>query len=236
MANPRTTFVRVEVDDLYAGFDPDTPPDSGPYWDPDTQEITEEWHQLMLRWERAQRYLRYHSHVPVAGAYEMPDAAKHWADEIIAGHKVSNLIVYGGVGTGKTHGACATACYLSALWDRAQFTDAPNIVFKTASMLLSELKAFGDTRDEVMHHSLHTKVLVIDDLTRFEIKNFDIESMGQILDTRMGKGLPTILTLNYPAIDLDQALQDLPPFLASRIQGGHLAFLFGPDRRREEVA
>jgi chromosomal replication initiation ATPase DnaA len=234
---PFTTFVRVTPEDLCPGFDENTPPDPGLYWNPVALEVTEEWNALMNRWEQARWYQRYHSrqYVPLPKAYEMPSLAKLWADEVIKGEQPMNLVLYGAVGTGKTHGACATACYLAALWQHAQFTDAPSLLFQTASMLLGGLKNFGSgDRDTLLRHTLHTPVLVLDDLTRFEITNFDVESLGQILDTRAHQGLPTILTLNHGMIE--QALQGLPDFLASRVEAGRLTAVLGPDRRREDVA
>lgn len=233
-----TTFARVTPEDLYPRFDKDNPPDPGPYWDSEVQEVSEEWNQQMLRWETAERYQRYHSrkHVSVPHAYEMPTTAKDWADEIASGDaKNLILVLYGGVGAGKTHSACAIACYLAALWTRPQFTDAPPLLVKTASMLFSGLKNFGGgDPDELRRHALNTKVLVLDDLTRAEIKAYDVESLGQILDTRTQQGLPSVLTLNHELIE--RALEGLPPFLASRIEGGRMVPVFGPDRRKEGVA
>jgi hypothetical protein len=227
----KTPFVRIVAEDVLPGFDPNEPPDPAPYWDNETLEISDEWSKIHSLWATVKTYEFLHRLVPVPEAYEIPKPALSWADAIIAGGPVKPLLLYGPVGVGKTHGACALACYLGAFWDRRLFTGGPPIAFHTASLLLSGLKNFGsgDRRDELFHQVTTAKVLVIDDLTRFKSTDYDMESLGQVIDTRQANRLPTVVTLND--MGPDDLSDQIPPFLASRLLSGNQAPIFGTDRR-----
>jgi hypothetical protein len=233
----KTPFVRLEPGEFLDGFDPDAPPDPEGYWDPDTMAPNAEWDELRTRWAMVKSYVNFHGArcIPslYANAYEMPELAKKWADEIILGGQPLPLVLYGGIGVGKTHGACAVAAYLGAFWSRQIYNDIPAVVFAQASRLVSELKSFsnGEKREGRLLEVTCAKVLIIDDLTRFQPTDFDMETLGQILDDRSGASLPTVITVNEEFTD---KLEDkVPPFLASRLQAGQMVGVFGPDHRRE---
>jgi hypothetical protein len=233
-ASTATPFDRITEEALYAGFDPAEPPDPAPYWDETTLEPSEEWNKLRQLWSKVKTYRTLHSakYIPIPTAYEIPRPLRAWADEILNGSPIKPLLVSGVVGVGKTHGVCALACYLGAFWDRSIYVDAPPIIFHTASRMLSQLKDFGskDAREKLFFASINAKILVIDDLTRSKITDHDMETLGQLVDDRMSKNLPIILTLNH---DADQTeLKDLlPPFLASRLESGQHIRILGTDRR-----
>jgi hypothetical protein len=227
-----TPFENIRPEDLYEGFDPEEGPDPSAFWDPEAMAPSEEWDRRRRAWVKAKAYQAFHAakYIPIPEAYEIPRPLRLWADAIIDGGPVKPLLVFGVVGVGKTHGVCAMSCYLAALWDRSIYVEAPPIAFHTASRLLSQLKDFGgrETREKLYLASVNAKVLVIDDLTRFKITDHDMETLGQLVDERMGKNLPTIFTLN----ELDGELTDLvPPFLASRLASGQQIRILGTDRR-----
>lgn len=227
-----TPFETIRPEDLYPGFNPEEGPDPSAFWDSETMAPSEEWDRQRRAWVKVKAYLTFHSpkYIPIPEAYEIPRPLRLWADAIIDGGIVKPLLVSGVVGVGKTHGVCAMACYLAALWDRSIYVEAPPIAFHTASRLMSQLKDFGsrETREKLYLATINAKVLVIDDLTRFKITDHDMETLGQLVDERMGKNLPTIFTLN----ELDGELTDLmPPFLASRLGSGMHVQMFGVDRR-----
>lgn len=231
----KTPFVRVTPEDVMPGFDPEEAPDPGEHWDPDELAPSEEWNRQRMLWTRVKAYQTLHGakFLPphYCDAYEMPELARVWADKIMSGEPALPLVLYGQVGVGKTHGACAAAVYLAAFWDHQFYTETPAVVFAQASRLLSELKAFSSAqkREDRLHEVTHAKVLIIDDLTRFQPSDFDMETLGQILDTRTGAGLPTVITINEDAIEtLDTKV---PMFLASRLQAGQMVRILGADRR-----
>lgn len=229
----KTPFLRVTEEDLYPGFDPKEGPDIGDFWDPEAMETTPEWNGARTMWERVRTYHVLHSprYVPIPQAYEIPRPLKVWADEIIDGATPGPMLVSGEIGVGKTHGVCATACYLGAFWDRQIYIKAPLIAVHTASRLMTQLKDYGarDAREDLYRETINAKVLVIDDLTRFKVTDHDMETLGQVVDERMGKNLPTMITLNHRP---DVPLSDLvPPFLASRLESGRHAIIMGTDRR-----
>jgi hypothetical protein len=231
MATPST---RVLPEDLIPGFDPEEGPDPSIYWDPEAMAPSKEWDDLRRAWVRVKAYHTFHSakYVPAPHCYDIPVPLMRWADRIIDGGEIRPLLVSGRVGVGKTWGVSAMACYLAAFWDRQLYVDAPPIACHTASKLVSKLKNFGsgEAREKLSFEVSNAKVLVVDDLTRFKITEFDMETLGELLDDRQSSGLPTIFTLNHdpgeiPMTDL------MPAFLASRLESGEHVQMFGPDRR-----
>lgn len=227
-----TPFQRVAPEDVLPGFDVNSPPDPADYWDDEAMGPSEEWNALRKVWSQVKAYQGLHhvKHVPMPEAYEMPRPALRWANDIIGGAKIKPLLLSGGVGVGKTHGACALACYLAAFWNHNSYVEAPPIAFHKASRMVSQLKNFSSpkAREEFYFQVTHAKVLVIDDLTRFKMTDFDMESLGELVDERES-ALPTIFTLNHdPAVELADLM---PAFLASRLGAGQQFMIMGPDRR-----
>lgn len=227
-----TPFDRILPGDLYDDFDPERGPDPADYWDDEAMGPSEEWNRLRIVWTKVKAYRALHSprYIPMPDAYEIPRPARKWADEIIGGGKVKPLLMSGIVGVGKTHGASALACYLAAFWDNTSYVDAPPIAFHKASRLVSQLKNFSNAkaREEFYFQVTHAKVLIIDDLTRFKLTDFDMETLGELVDEREGR-LPTIFTLNHnPELELTDLM---PAFLASRLGSGQECVILGTDRR-----
>ncbi len=231
-----TKFVTILPEDVMPGFDIDEEPDPGPHFDPATGEHSAEYLAERDLWGLVRRYVRMHSrkYVPEPESYSMPVPLHAWAEDFAAGKTSDRLLVlYGDVGVGKTYSASAAACYLGAFWEKMFFTDAPTIVFKTASLLLSELKNFGsrEDRERAQFEATRAKVLVIDDLTRFKATDYDMESLGQVVDHRNQHDLPTIVTVNSLQ-DMHEIDGKVPGFLASRLAQGLSIPVYGPDRRR----
>lgn len=230
-------FVTILPEDVYPDFDIDEEPDPGPHFDPVTGNHSAEYLAQRDLWGLVRRYVRMHSrrYVPEPESYSMPEAVHAWAENFCGGRLAEKpvLVLNGPVGVGKTYSASALACYLGAFWDRMFFTDAPTILFKTASLLLGELKNFSSREDRERSHfeATRAKVLVVDDLTRFKTTDFDMESLGQVIDYRNQHGQPTVVTVNGVA-DVGQLPEILPEFLASRLLAGYAIPIFGPDRRR----
>lgn len=224
----------IRPEDLYPGFDPEEGPDPSAYWDPETMAPSEEWDRLRRLWVRVKAYHTFHSkkYVPAPTCYEIPRPLRLWADRIIGGEDIRPLLVSGRVGVGKTWGVSAMICYLAAFWDRQLYVDAPPIACHTASKLVGKLKDFGgrEAREQLYFEVSEAKVLLVDDLTRFKLTDHDMETLGQLLDDRQDKDLPTIFTLNHDPGEVE--MTDLmPAFLASRLESGQHVQMFGVDRR-----
>lgn len=234
----QTKFVTILPEDVYEGFDIDEEPDPGPHFDPATGEHSPEYLADRDLWGLVRRYVRMHSrkYVPEPESYSMPEGVHAWAEMFCQGELEEKpvLLLNGPVGVGKTYSASALACYLGAFWGRMFFTDAPTIVFKTASLLLSELKNFGsrEDRERAQFEATRAKILVIDDLTRFKATDYDMESLGQVIDHRNQNGQPTVVTINDISNVAEQLPDVLPDFLASRLLAGYQIPIWGPDRRR----
>jgi len=232
----KTKFVTILPEDVYPDFDLDEEPDPGAHFNPITGEHSPEYLADRDLWGLVRRYVRMHSrkYVPEPEAYSMPDAVFRWVESFCAGDADDRLMVlYGEVGVGKTYSASAAACYLGAFWPKMFFTDAPTIVFKTASVLLRELKNFSasENRDRASFEVTRAKVLVVDDLTRFRATDYDMESLGEVIDHRNQHNLPTIITVNSNE-DMHQIDEKVPAFLASRLGQGLQVPVWGMDRRR----
>jgi hypothetical protein len=232
----KTPMVSMRPQDLMPGFDIHEPPDPAAYpLDPDAEHLGpgDAWDRDRTLWSQVKTYVLLHKLVQAEDAYEIPRPAMKWINGILDGGLARPLLMYGTIGVGKTWGACAAACFLSAFWDRQLYTDVPGVCFQIASDMVSELKDFSsEERREKMRVVTGTKVLVVDDLSRFKLTEYDLETVGKILDLREGKKLPTIVTLNEvtnPDVQLDSLL---PPFLASRLLAGQQALILGEDRRR----
>lgn len=228
-----TPLELVRPEDLYPGFNPDEGPDPSDFWDPETMAPSEEWDRQRRAWVKAKAYFTFHSpkYVPAPETYEIPRPLRLWADRIIDGETPRPLLVFGEVGVGKTWGVSAMVCYLAALWDRQLYVDAPPIAFHTASRVIGQLKNYGDSesRERLYFDVSQAKVLVIDDLTRFKLTDHDMESLGQLVDERQDRQLPTIFTVNHgPEVELTDLM---PAFLASRLTSGTQVQMLGKDRR-----
>lgn len=234
----QTKFVTILPEDVYPDFDIDNEPDPGPHFDPATGEHSPAYLADRDLWGLVRRYIRMHSrkYVPEPESYSMPEPVHAWAERFCNKELDEKpvLLLYGPVGVGKTYSASALACYLGAFWPKMFFTDAPTIVFKTASVLLRELKNFSasESRDRASFEVTRAKVLVVDDLTRFKVTDYDMESLGEVIDYRNQHGQPTIVTINNLADLPEQLPEVLPEFLASRLLAGYSIPIFGPDRRR----
>ena len=142
------------------------------------------------------------------------------------------LLLYGGVGTGKT---CAALCLCDAV--------AGGCVFYTVSELVTKvhLATYGDLRiddgvsgrpprvwpHEIWREWRDAELGVLDDLgTRDRVTDARYETIKRALDERCD--MPLVLTSNLDTGELSQVYDDR---LASRCGGGTVCEVGGPDRR-----
>ncbi len=101
--------------------------------------------------------------------------------------KNQGLLLWGGVGTGKTFTA---ACIANTLLDKG----VP-VVITSLARLLGTGKGFG-IDEEYIGELNRAKLLIIDDLGAERSTDFALEKVYSIIDSRYSAGLPMILTTN----------------------------------------
>ncbi len=101
------------------------------------------------------------------------------------------LLVYGGVGTGKSFGAC---CIANALIDKgipAMVTSLPRLITAMRT----------DDTGETLRDIERSALVVIDDFGVERATSYGLECTFEVIDTRANSGKPLIITTNL-------ALQD----------------------------
>ena len=101
--------------------------------------------------------------------------------------KNQGLLLWGGVGTGKTFSA---ACIANTLLD----SGIP-VVMTSFAKLLGTSNGFGINEDMITELN-RAKLLIIDDLGAERSTDFALEKVYNIIDSRYSAGLPMILTTN----------------------------------------
>jgi DNA replication protein DnaC len=160
---------------------------------------------------------------------DSPDAAfrtarKYAEDPHFAGKPW--LFLFGSQGTGKTHLAAAVAHGRIALGQPAIFMNVPDL-------LMHLRRAFSPTSD-VTHDDLFeslrsTPMLILDDLGRQLETKWAQEKMYQLINHRYNLRLPTVITMNEDAEEID-------PVIWSRINDKRLTVrcdVFGKDQRTD---
>ena len=103
-----------------------------------------------------------------------------------------SLILYGNTGLGKTHLSLAIA--------NKAFEKGFNVVYGSAHNLLSEIEKehFGrlKTDDSPEDNVLNADLLILDDLGAEFSTSFTVSMVYNIINTRILKGLPTIISTN----------------------------------------
>jgi DNA replication protein DnaC len=144
-----------------------------------------------------------------------------WARQLAAGSR-RNLVLTGPVGTGKTW----------AVWKAAETAVRSGYeggVIVTTAMRLRRITAPSTADPAEFGRYCATGLLAIDDLGAFGLSEWDLDHLGELVDTRWAEQRPVIVTSNK--LDL-QAL--LGPRISSRLAHNALVVEMNrPDRRRQ---
>ena len=162
-----------------------------------------------------------HRPAEMAAPGDLDPRIAEWALHLAAGSK-RNLILAGPVGTGKTW----------AVWKAAEHAVRSGyegmVIITTAARLRRTIApATADPREFERYFA--AGLLAIDDLATARLSEWDMDHLGELVDTRWGAQLPTVVTSNKTDL---AAL--LGPRISSRL--GHNALIVpmdGPDRRRQ---
>lgn len=123
---------------------------------------------------------------------------KHWAAMKERGQ---GLLLWGGVGTGKTF---AAACIAHALTEQA----VPVLMTNFSKILNSLSGMFSEDRNKYLASFHHFSLLIIDDLGIERNSEYALEQVYNVVDSRYLSRLPFIITTNLPLAEL-QAPKDL---------------------------
>ena len=129
-----------------------------------------------------------------------------------------NAYIFGGVGSGKTHLACAVL--------RREGGGR----FASAAGLIQELREHQSREYDACKSA---RLLVLDDLGKQSSSDYASEQIFSLIDYRYSNLLPTIVTSNYKPSALAQRLGEMGQAVVSRLtQDGQVVELDGQDRRR----
>lgn len=148
------------------------------------------------------------------------DRVREWlaSDPVKSG---ANLLVFGGVGVGKTGLA------IGALYE-LHTAGASRLQFVSTSALIDALKPGGD--EAVMQSCQRADVLALDDLGTTRGTDWERDRLYALLNARYEDQRPTIVTTNVTLVDLADSVGER---IASRlIEGATMVSIGGSDRRR----
>lgn len=123
---------------------------------------------------------------------------EHWPEMKERGQ---GLLLWGGVGTGKTF---AAACIAQALVEQA----VPVLMTNFSKILNSLSGMFSEDRNKYLASFNHFNLLIIDDLVIERNSEYALEQVYNVVDSRYLSRLPFIITTNLPLAEL-QAPKDL---------------------------
>lgn len=113
--------------------------------------------------------------------------AREIAGQIVDG-EIRGAYVFGGNGTGKTHLACAVAQRLCAWGWRPLVT--------SATAMMREVRAGFDGAGRPVGAFSAARALVVDDVDKLRMTEWELETLYGVMDARAAAGLPTVTTAN----------------------------------------
>lgn len=140
--------------------------------------------------------------------------------------KAQGLVMYGGTGLGKTHLSLAIANVVIERGYDVYYGSIQSIMEKL------EKEHFGKkiTEESEKENITNADLLIIDDLGVEFVTQFTTASLHDILNTRMLKGLPTIISTN---LEMNEIYEKYTQRIASRLFGSSMPLPFcGKDIRQ----
>ena len=143
------------------------------------------------------------------------------------GESSKNLLLIGPTGTGKTHMSTAIAKALIEKGVEVLYDSAQNIV--SAFEKDKFRSGYGAYEPEGAKY-LECELLILDDLGTEFASQFTVSCLYNLLNTRMNKGLPTVISTNLSPSELSEKYEDR---IYSRIVGADSRILLfkGKDKR-----
>lgn len=137
-----------------------------------------------------------------------------------------NVVVFGAVGRGKTHYACA----LARAWGVRDvlFIKSKGIPALHQDRRSKDYRVVSDAECQLLY-ALKAPLLILDDLGAERRTDSTTSEILGVMDIRFEAGLPTIVTTN---LELDEIQQKIDARVASRLQGFWGVRMLGGDRRK----
>lgn len=136
-----------------------------------------------------------------------------------------SLYFFGGTGLGKTHLSLAIAGAVTEMGYHVVYGSWQGFLSRMEEQKFSP----GQSMEETHSALTSCDLLILDDLGSEFITSFDISCLYHILNTRINRGLPTIISSNLPP---EQLVSNYNERIASRIRGCFELFPFqGHDQR-----
>ena len=151
--------------------------------------------------------------------------AKAFAENF--GKEEKNLLLIGPTGTGKTHISTSIAKVLIEKGVEVLYDSAQNIV---SAFEKDKFKSGYGAYEPEGSKYLECELLILDDLGTEFISQFTVSCLYNLLNTRMNKGLATIISTNLSPAELSEKYEDR---IYSRIVGQDSRILLfkGKDKR-----
>ena len=153
------------------------------------------------------------------------NVAKSFAENF--GGEEKNLLLIGPTGTGKTHISTSIAKVLIEKGVEVLYDSAQNIV---SAFEKDKFKSGYGAYDPEGTKYLECELLILDDLGTEFVSQFTVSCLYNLLNTRMNKGLATVISTNLSPAELSEKYEDR---IYSRIVGQDSRILLfkGKDRR-----
>ncbi len=142
--------------------------------------------------------------------------------------KAQWLIMYGGTGLGKTHLSLAIANVVIERGYGVYYGSIQSIMDKLEKEHFGRKNTDESEKDAITSADL----LIIDDLGVEFVTQFTVSALHDVLNTRLLKGLPTIISTN---LEMDEIYEKYTQRIASRLFGSSLPLAFcGKDIRQRK--
>ena len=153
------------------------------------------------------------------------EAAKSFAENFGGAEK--NLLLIGPTGTGKTHISTSIAKVLIEKGVEVLYDSAQNIV---SAFEKDKFRSGYGAYEPEGNKYLECELLILDDLGTEFITQFTVSCLYNLLNTRMNKGLSTVISTNLSPAELSEKYEDR---IYSRIVGQESRILLfkGKDKR-----
>lgn len=143
------------------------------------------------------------------------------------GEREENLLLIGKTGTGKTHLSTAIARKVIERGYEVLYDSTQNIV---AAFEADKFRSGYGSYENQGDKYLECDLLILDDLGTEMVTQFTVSCLYNLLNTRMNKGLKTVISTNLSPAELQNKYEDR---IYSRIVGsGSKILLFGGEDRR----
>lgn len=158
------------------------------------------------------------------------NACKRYAEHFDEMKKhCQGLLLYGGVGTGKTFAAACIANYL--------LEHKVPVVITSFVKLLSTMQGFNSDDEATIRRINRADLLILDDLGVERSSDFVIEKVYNIINSRVRTNLPMILTTNLSINDMKSSDDIRYQRIYDRIFKCCFPMPFaGPSRRKAEAS